>query len=880
MGLADMITRGLRGTELHGLVRMPSLLVVRDLEAYHTLRTQLSPRKSLVMHSPAILHTTGVSTLKIGKHDVEGYLSEGDILGHSLAGIYAQQQADAPQIERTLASLDEAVVRTAQERSENMAVLAETARRLCAERHDGRQDLQDQTALRELIHSIVTTQFEHPEYFIREAVQNADGASREKAKNRIDIYLDSEQHLVRVEDRGRGMTPEVMDGVFFNLYASLNEALDHAAGKFGIGAVSFFGLGHEYVMVDSLPRAGEGERVGEGGRIVVDADLNRDERFNPSQRSEPGTTLEIKLKSDADIDFNRIVQILRKDCAYIETPLYLHTGGTTEQLNRELTPPASSHSISFEEPSVQGHVIPAQEGELALLSHRIRLQSVPTQGYSGVVNCSGLDTTFSRDTVADDPVLRNVLRYVQGQAAKLKTTQRVGLDQLSLDTRLRAYRTFVEQSLFLPDGSPNEPWIQENIRELSEGEHWYSSLVQRSWDGSIFASKLASLAAHGLDLITLPLEALRSKTEHESFFSSLKETWRRYRECGPSCDNSDAYNLVTFWGLTEPIVGGFVLGLTHEYIPALQSSPVFDVAPALIASQPGYAVLMWAEIASRWISRNTKHVLRKHAVNRAYDRIASTDFTADDQSVQDTRADDRGSRALRYARYAISAAGVAGALALTGYMLNASLVQYSSTSDAFRTRAKTPESHVVLPSDNEISIDPAKGSAQSPSSSDSVSSRTQDPSHQNRNLALLGGLVALLAGGEALARRSRNRKEYRRITARSEGSLSDDTQHYLSQVAEEFEHLPASQRPLVYVGGKLRYTDKTFYAVSGKKDQEPVVVLNAHRMHQTRPELVVLGYITQVLRDPELAQAFVARTYQIPVSQQTQTPELSRGNRT
>ena len=879
MGLADMITRGLRGTELHGLVRMPSLLVVRDLEAYHTLRTQLSPRKSLVMHSPAILHTTGVSTLKIGKHDVEGYLIEGDILGHSLAGIYAQQQADAPQIERTLASLDEAVVRTAQERSENMAVLAETARRLCAERHDGRQDLQDQTALRELIHSIVTTQFEHPQYFIREAVQNADGASREKAKNRIDIYLDSEQHLVRVEDRGRGMTPEVMDGVFFNLYASLNEALDHAAGKFGIGAVSFFGLGHEYVMVDSLPRAGEGERVGEGGRIVVDVDLNRDERFTPSHRTEPGTTLEIKLKSDADIDFNRIVQILRRDCAYIETPLYLHTGGTTEQLNRELTPSASSHSISFEEPSVQGHVVPAQEGELALLSHRIRLQSVPTQGYSGVVNCSGLDTTFSRDTVADDPVLRNVLRYVQGQVAKLKTTQRVGLDQLSLDTRLRAYRTFVEQSLFLPDGSPNEPWIQENIRELSEGEHWYPSLVQRSWDGSIFASKLASLATHGLDLITLPLEALRSKTEQQSFFSSLKQAWRCYRDDGPSYNNLDTVCLIGFFGVVGPVAQGVGFGLIYECAPSLRSSPLFDIAPISIGSSVLYGVLTLAEVASRWISRNTKHVLRKHAVNRAYDRIASTDFTADDQSVQ-TIGRDAPSRALRYARYAISAAGVAGALALTGYALDTGLVEYSSTSDVFRTRAKTPESHVVLPSDDEISIDPTKGSAQSPSSSDSVPPGTQDPSHQNRNLALLGGLVALLAAGEVLARRSRSRKEYRRITAHSEGSLSDDAQHYLSQVAEEFEHLPASQRPSVYVGGNLRFTDKTFYAVPGKKDQKPVVVLNAHRMHQTRPELVVLGYVTQVLRDPELAQTFIARTYQKPAPQQTQTPGPLRGNRT
>src|SRR3989344_6894197 len=145
MGIADMITRGLQGTELHGLVRMPSLLVVSDLEAYHTLRTQLSPRKYLVVHSPASIRKHGSWDRRIGKTEVQGYFIEGDILSHSLAGIYAQQQADAPQIERTLASLDEAVVRTAQERSEHMAVLAETARRLCAERQEGQQD---QTALR------------------------------------------------------------------------------------------------------------------------------------------------------------------------------------------------------------------------------------------------------------------------------------------------------------------------------------------------------------------------------------------------------------------------------------------------------------------------------------------------------------------------------------------------------------------------------------------------------------------------------------------------------------------------------------------------------------------------------------------------------------
>ena len=257
------------------------------------------------------------------------------------------------------------------------------------------------------------------------------------------------------------MSSEAVESAFFNLYASLNEHLDYAAGKFGLGTASFFGADHEQVVLDTLTREGT------GAYVVVDCDLNR-EPNQPPKRLTPGTTVSIKLKASSPIDFDRLERILRADCAYLETPLYLHQGGNPEQINIELLPIESAETVRIEEPQIQGHLRRCEgPAVLHILCHRIRLSSIAAVGYSGAINCSALETTLSRDSVMEDPILHNALEVVRLKAERLLQPTTMHPAALSVGSRARLYRGFVMTHL-LQHGAVNEPFCRHNFGELQQ----------------------------------------------------------------------------------------------------------------------------------------------------------------------------------------------------------------------------------------------------------------------------------------------------------------------------------------------------------------------------------------------------------------------------
>lgn len=437
------------------LVYMPRLRIYRNLEDMMGERAQHSPRELVAVHIPELV-PEGRRYCTIS--------SSG--MSNAMAELYNEKRNSSPQdTGQIIQSLDDSIQGTLSQRSQDMTVLANTAKGIL-ERSNGRA--QNSEEILGLIRSLTSSQFEYLEYFIREAIQNADGSSADKAANRIDVYLDRAARLIRIVDRGIGMTQKVMNDAFFNIYASLNEALSHAAGKFGIGAVSFFGLGHEYVKVDSNPVNGT------GGMTIVDASLSRPEEYMPSERQEHGTTIEIKLSPESKVDFDKIIEILKGDCAYIETPLYLHQRDTpdseerVEMLNLSLEPKPSASTQAVKEKDFQGYITAHEgSGSLVLLDHRIRLFTIPTYGYSGVINCDYFDTTFSRDTVKDDPVLRTILEYMSAKGKEIEMQNSIDIKEFSVEAQLRDYHRFVMNSLFNKDGSPNEEWIKENFRLLT-----------------------------------------------------------------------------------------------------------------------------------------------------------------------------------------------------------------------------------------------------------------------------------------------------------------------------------------------------------------------------------------------------------------------------
>ncbi len=454
-GLVKRLADRFRGRNVLQYIRMPSLAVVADIEAAEMLKRKYDQKKLIVVHSPEYLEQEnqkyGSLSFKLGGEEIEGLLIHGSAFSKALVQLYEREEA-RDETERELAGLENAVREESSRREENRIHMAQVANSF-----EGNVAA-DYSQLRELINSILTSQFECPEHFIRELIQNSAAAAHGIEGGRIDVYLDSEKRVIRVEDNGTGMTRDVMENVYFNLYRSINEALEHAAGKFGIGAVSIFGLGHDQITVDSMPREGI------GGKAVIDSEMMRDE-FLATGRTTHGTTIEITLSAASIVDFEKIVGLLKQDCSYVETPVYLNFRGSSEKINKLLNP-NNPDSVSFDDGKIAGYIAGADRGELELLSHRIRLSSIQTRGYRGVVNFDQLDTTFSRDAVLDDPALHYVMAYVRNKAQKLRPKRGMDMRMHSLEARIADFGGFLHSNLF-SRGGVNEEWINRNIHKIA-----------------------------------------------------------------------------------------------------------------------------------------------------------------------------------------------------------------------------------------------------------------------------------------------------------------------------------------------------------------------------------------------------------------------------
>ncbi|MFH1642027.1 MAG: ATP-binding protein [Nanoarchaeota archaeon] len=463
--LYTILKNEFRGKEVLHNIDLPSLAVVKNLEVAEDLKERYPQTQLLVAHLPDVLKRYySYGKFQIDGEQIEGYILPGKKLGNALAHIYASNGFKS-RYETQLRNLEAAIEQESVRRFDNQSRLSQLAETFNA---DG---VSDTVQLLEFIKRIITGQFEHIEYFIRELIQNSAAAASDPAKHRIDVYLDRENRIIRVADNGCGMTPEVMEKVYFNFGESLNRFLAHAAGKFGAGVGSCYALGHESVTLDSLTEDGL------GGRTSVDKNLYR-EGFTASQRTVPGTTTEINLSADSEVDFDRVVRILKEDCCYVETPIYLHLDGArTEKINKPLNPEIPD-TVCFKEEKVEGYLTKADYGRLDLLSHRIRLKSVKSIGYKGAINCNELDTILSRDIVTDDPVLKYVLMYAEHKSRLLSQGRSPDLKTFSLESRITDYREFIKSTLFNKDGSLNETWIANNFTKIDQ----FSSQRFRSFE--------------------------------------------------------------------------------------------------------------------------------------------------------------------------------------------------------------------------------------------------------------------------------------------------------------------------------------------------------------------------------------------------------------
>jgi hypothetical protein len=512
-----------RKRDISKLVNVPEIWLYDDLAKIRSAEVKTDPTKHLIVHSP--INSRGEQFRpRLRSSSWMRYNGVQD----TLSRLYGEGNDGSFSMKKSLESLEEAVNTSSEERTRSLRELEQVAKDVI----EGEGVNQDSEQLRHLIGQITQTQFEEPEYFIREAIQNSDGSSEDKSNNRIDVFIDEKERIVRIEDKGRGMSTDVMDDVFFNLYKSINEALGHAAGKFGIGAVSFFGMGHEYVRVDSKPQEGV------GGVVEVDSKLNRNNGFKVTRREE-GTSVEIKFSDDSKINFQRVAQILEEDCRFIQTPLYVHRDGKTSQLNTPLIPDIEA-AVIIDENNIQGHIVRVEgDGTIDLLDHQIRLSSISTKGYSAVIDCSGLDTTFSRDSVSQDPVLERVLEIVGKKSKELDKKE--DKKKASLEDKLKAYHDFLQRTIYDENGDPNREWIEQNVDKFRNDNKYLHE---------IFSSTLPNL----LNYVTrLPFALVKYFGQKDKGF---KEAY---------CDKNVKGRGYTY-AMGIPVVGGFIGGMCLEHL--------------------------------------------------------------------------------------------------------------------------------------------------------------------------------------------------------------------------------------------------------------------------------------------------------------------------
>jgi molecular chaperone HtpG len=136
----------------------------------------------------------------------------------------------------------------------------------------------------------IIAQFADPLAFYRELVQNAIDADSPSVE--VELVHDTRVMLVRVRDRGCGMTRDVLENQLLVLFRSTKEKDNTKIGKFGIGFASVLSPNPNVVVVSTAR---------DGRRLVLH--LSRDltyKIFDAGPATQTGTTIELELAMTAE----------------------------------------------------------------------------------------------------------------------------------------------------------------------------------------------------------------------------------------------------------------------------------------------------------------------------------------------------------------------------------------------------------------------------------------------------------------------------------------------------------------------------------------------------------------------------------------------------
>jgi molecular chaperone HtpG len=212
-----------------------------------------------------------------------------------------------------------------------------------------------QAEIKQLLHLMVHSLYSEREIFLRELVSNASDANdrlrfeslarpellSSEPELGIRVAIDAPGRTLRVTDNGIGMSrEEVIENLGTIARSGTGQFLERLTGdqrkdaqligQFGVGFYSAFIVADEVTVVSRRADA----PASQGVKWVSDG--RGEYRVETVERSERGTTVELKLKEDASefLQPERLKALIRKYSDHIAFPVRLAAEGQDEAVNR------------------------------------------------------------------------------------------------------------------------------------------------------------------------------------------------------------------------------------------------------------------------------------------------------------------------------------------------------------------------------------------------------------------------------------------------------------------------------------------------------------------------------------------------------------------
>jgi molecular chaperone HtpG len=178
------------------------------------------------------------------------------------------------------------------------------------------------------------------EIFLRELVSNAVDASQklktimgsgefkgEAGELRIDVDVDKEKKILRIRDRGIGMTAEEVDQYINQVaFSSAEEFLEKYKGQNEANVIGHFGLGFysAFMVSDKVEIFTRSWKDVPAVRWECDGSPEYVIEENDKQDRGTEVILHINKESEEFLEAGRIEGILKKYCRFLPVPIYFH----------------------------------------------------------------------------------------------------------------------------------------------------------------------------------------------------------------------------------------------------------------------------------------------------------------------------------------------------------------------------------------------------------------------------------------------------------------------------------------------------------------------------------------------------------------------------